>query len=393
MSLNTLKIKALEPKSKRYSASDGRGLALEIQPSGLMSWRFRYRMHGKAAKINLGRYPQVSLAQARSRREEFAKAISAGESPAEQKRKKLAEALASVTVREFAERYYSEVVQKKRKDPLSVRRYLLRDIYPSIGKLPLGKVNAQDLQAIIFKRRDGGRQYAALAIRNLLKRIWDYAIICGAAKENPAKSTPAAFIATAKARTRRLSEVEIRVFLRALDSAKIEDRYKIAFQLILLNLIRKSELRKAAWRDIDFERREWVIPEDNAKNKRELLIHLSRQSVELFRKLWNLGQSSELVLPMEKSRTQPLAASTLNRILAQVKTGLPHFTIHDLRRTASTRLNEMEFNELWIEKALNHTKQGVSGVYNRAEYAKQRREMLQSWADYVDSLRGLTVKD
>jgi integrase len=389
--LTVARIRGFEPKASRYMVADGGGLAIEVMPNAARYWRYRYRLGGRANTVGLGKFPEVGLADARARRDALAAAVRDGDSPADQKRKERAKALRSVTVREFAERYYAEVVQEARKEPRAVRRYLERDIYPALGSMALGKVNAQDMQVLIFARRDAGRRQAALAIRNLLKRIWDYAITCGAAAENPAKATPAKFIARATKRTRKLSEAEIGVFLRALDAARIEERYKISLLLILLNLVRKSELRRARWEHINLERGEWTIPEENAKNKRELLIPLSRQSVELFRRLRALDPGGVLVLPMAISRTQPLSASTLNRVLYQVPTGLPHFTIHDLRRTASTRLNEMEYNKLWIEKALNHTEKGVSGIYNRAEYARQRREMLQAWANYVDSLRGFPV--
>ena len=368
--------------------ADGGGLAIEVMPNAQRYWRMRFRLCGKPSVIGLGRFPEVGLSDARAKRNELAAAIRAGESPGDQKRKERADALRSVTVREFAQRYYVEVVEKARKEPRAMLRYLTRDVYPALGAMPLGKVNAQDMQEIIFAKKAAGHDQAALALRNLLKRIWDYAIVRGLTKENPAKDTPAKYIAASRARTRKLTEAEIRVFLRDLDRARIEERYRIAFKLILLNLVRKSELRKAAWSHVDLEKGEWTIPEENAKNGKELLILLSRQSVELFRRLRALDPDAVLVLPMGKSRTQPIAANTLNRVMP-VLANLPHFTIHDLRRTASTRLNEMEWNELWVEKALNHSKKGVSGIYNRAEYAKQRREMLQAWADYLDSLRGL----
>jgi len=388
MPLNVAKIKALEPKTTRYTVTDSAGLGLEVQPTGLMSWRYRYRLARKAAKINLGRYPDVGLSDARAKRDELAAAIRAGVSPAEQKRKERVEALRSVTVREFAERYYTEVVEKARKNPKTVLRYLRQDVFPKMGPMPLAKIDAQDMQEIIFRKRNAGHGQAAVALRNLLKRIWDYAIVCGAATINPAHATPVKYIAKAKKRTRALSEAEIGVFLRAVDQARFETRYKIALLLILLNLVRKSELLLARWEHIDLDRGEWLIPEENSKTGKDLIIFLSRQSVELYARLKPEGVGDGFVLPMGKSRNQPITAGTLNRLLKAVPANLPHFTIHDLRRTGSTRLNEMEYNELWIEKALNHTKKGVSGIYNRAEYAKQRKEMLQAWADHLDSLRG-----
>lgn len=390
--LSIAKIRSFEPRKRRYKVSDGSGLAIEVMPNAERYWRLRYTLHGRPSEVSLGRFPEISLADARLKRDEWVAMVRAGESPADRKRKDRARLLRAVTVREFAERYYADVIETVRKEPKEVLRYLTRDIYPALGSMPLVKVNAQDMQEIIFAKKTAGHRQAALALRNLLKRIWDYAIVRGVTRENPAKDTPTKYIAQPSSRTRKLSEAEIRVFLSALDNSKIDERYKIAFLLILLNLVRKSELRQAAWIHIDLDKGEWIIPPENAKNKKELLISLSRQSIGLFRRLREINPDAVLVLPMEKSRTQPIVANTLNRVLCAVPSHLPHFTVHDLRRTASTRLNEMEWNELWVEKALNHTKKGVSGVYNRAEYARQRREMLQAWADYLDSLRGLPVQ-
>lgn len=385
--LTTNKIKGLRPSAKRYIVTDSLGLGLEIHPSGRMSWRVRYRLHGRPAKINIGQFPCVGLAAARAKRNEIVSALIAGESPIEKRRKERLEALRSVTVREFAMRYYGEVVLAARKEPKSVLRYLNRDIFPAIGALPLGKIDAQDMQGIFFPKKNAGHAQAALAIRNLLKRIWDYAIVCGAARDNPAKATPAKFIAKVNQRTRTLSEREIGQFLRGVERSEIAARYKAALQLILLTLVRKSELRKARWENIDLDKGEWLIPKEDAKNQKELLIVLSRQAIELFGQL--NPKESGCVLARRASEDVPISPGTLNKELRRLPVSMAHYTIHDLRRTGSTRLNEMEFNELWVEKALNHSKKGVSGIYNRAEYSKQRGEMLQAWADHLDSLRGL----
>jgi integrase len=391
LALSIAAIHKLAPKARRYMVSDAHGLAIEVMRSGTKAWRFEYRQNRKHCVVGLGRFPAVSLADARAKRDELTAAIRAGESPTEKRRKERDEALKSVTVREFAERYYAEVVETARKHPETVRRYLLKEVYPALGSMPLSKVNAQDMQEIIFTKKAAGHGQAAVAIRNLLKRIWDYAIVRGAATANPAKATPVKFIAKANKRTRNLSDPEIGIFLRALDRARIAKRYRTAFLIILLTLVRKSELRLARWEHIDLDKGEWLIPAENAKNGKELLIFLSRQAIALFTELCCVPhRAGGYVMPTEKSFDQPLSANRLNQVLAGVRTGLPHYTIHDLRRTGSTRLNEMEFNELWVEKALNHSKKGVSGIYNRAEYAKQRREMMQAWADHLDILRGFS---
>jgi integrase len=386
MPLNNLKINALEPRARRYKATDGKGLALEVRPGGGMSWRWRYRLRGRPAEINLGRYPQISLAAARAHCVALRAGIAEGRSPAEQRRmEKLAEERGE-TFRTFAERYL-RWVQRVRRDVAPIKRYLARDVYPVIGDKPVSKVTTGDLRGLIFKRVEENKPQAALALRNLLKRVFDYAVVCEVVTINPLAAIPAKFVAQVCARDRALNPQEIAAFLKALDVARIKPSLKAALSLILLTLTRKSELRQARWRDINFERAEWEIPAENSKGKTAQIVYLSTQAVALIQSLIVMS-GDQCLFPASNSLRTPMSASTLNRALARVPVKIPHFTVHDLRRTAATNLNEQEFNSDWIEKAMNHKGKGVRGIYNRAQYATQRRTMLQAWADYLDGLKG-----
>jgi integrase len=150
--------------------------------------------------------------------------------------------------------------------------------------------------------------------------------------------------------------------------------------------VRKSELILARWEDVDFDAAEWQIPAENSKARAPHIVYLSRQSVDIFRELQNLAGSSPWVIPSRSSLAKPFCTTALNQPLQGVSFAIPPFTIHDMRRTGSTLLHEKGFPSDVIEKALNHTIGGVSGVYNRAEYSDQRRKMLQFWADYVEGL-------
>jgi len=375
---------------------DGAGLWLEHHPSGVLSWRLRYTLRGWPGKVNLGRYPSVSLADARRRSAAIMAGIREGRSPAEQQRLAKQAAVHWASFKAFGDGYlrYLEL-NRIRKDIKPIRRYLERDIYPVIGSKQIEKIEADELREMIFARRDEGKPQAALAIRNLLKRLFDYALVCGVVKSNPLLAIPPKFIAKTSSRNRSLDPVEIRIFLRALDvSTKLKSKYKAALLLILLTLTRKGELLLAQWKHIDFGRGEWQIPQENSKTDASQIVYLSRQAIEILRERWkpyhsrSLGKlPNQYVFHAHKSPTQPMSASALNRALLNLRTELKHFTVHDLRRTAATNLSEQEHAADVIEKALNHKIKGVRGVYNRAQYATQRRAMLQDWADWLDSLR------
>ena len=157
-------------------------------------WRFRYRLHGKLEKVALGHYPDVSLKDARQKRDEMAGQVARGQSPAREKQLAKLALGTNSSVREFAERYYTDVVVRSLKDPRGVRRYLDNQIFPAFGNKALKDVTAADVQTLVFRKRDNGREAAAAAIRSLIKRLFDYAIVRGAAQVNPALALPMRFI-------------------------------------------------------------------------------------------------------------------------------------------------------------------------------------------------------
>lgn len=373
--------------------TDGRGLSIEVFPSGAMAWRYRYQLGGKTEKVALGRYPDISLRDARLKRDELAILVAKGLSPASQKRSGNLTNHREVTVRDFAERYYKEVVSKDRQDPSQLYRYFVKEIYPPLGNRRLAEVTALDIQQIVFRKRDNGFEAAAAQIRNLFKRLFDYAITCQIVSLNPAHATPTRFITRARSRTRALSPDEIKKYLRTLYGSNIRRQFKIALHLILLTLVRKSELGLARWSHVDLAIGEWTVPGYLTKNKKPHTIYLSSQVSRMFGELKNLAGDSEFVLPGRGSHTRPFSGNAMNQAMGAITFPINPFTIHDLRRTASTLLHEQGFPSDVIEKALNHSIGGVRGVYNRAQYSEQRKQMLQSWADYVGLLINSDVLD
>jgi integrase len=386
--LTTAKVKALEPREKRYMIADGHGLSLEVQPSGLKSWRSRFTLRGRAGKLNLGHWPHLSLADARKRHSELKKGVADGKSPADQRRAQQQAEMRGSTVEQFADMWLKRHVSRARKDLAPIRRYLARDVFPTIGIMPVAMVEKKDFRAMIDAKIDAGHPQAALALRNILKRLWDYAVEC----ELTEKATDAVipktkYVAEVSRRSRALKPAEVAAFLAGLAAAKLKDELKDAFALILLTLVRKGELRRARWAEFDLERGEWALPEEHSKTDMPLVIPLSRQAVAILRRQRARHSGASVVFPMRGALHTPMAASTLNKALARIALKIEHFTVHDLRRTGATNLSELEYDERWVEKALNHNKKGVAGIYNRAQYAAQRRVMLQAWADWLDNLK------
>ena len=246
--------------------SDGRGLRWTYCRAAKCLGCIRYRLDGKTDKVSLGRYPDLTLKAAREKRDELAAQVAKGESPAMEKKLARAGMATNPTVKEFGERYYKEQVMRRWKDPKTIRRYLDNEIFPTLGEKTLKDVNALDVQALVYRKRDNGRVAAAMQLRNVIKQMFDYAIETQLVTVNPAAMVATRYIGKARKRSRVLTPKEIRLYLRTIYQSNIRRQFKLALHIILLTLSRKSELLLARWEHVNFEAGEWLIPEENAKD-------------------------------------------------------------------------------------------------------------------------------
>ncbi len=392
MGLTDTQLRKAKPTAKSYELTDGGGLIAEVMPSGTIAWRYRYRLNGKREKVTIGKYPATSLAKARAKAAEFAVVVEAGGSPMRDKKAAKLAARTPDILEDVAKMWLIEVVEKTRKDPRQIRRYLARDVFPALGRKRLSEITPTDILTLTDRIKGRGSEQSALLVRNILKRMFAYAIARLVATTNPAAEIEARYIATAKSRDRVLTKDEIGEVMRTIYQSSMRIANKVALHLLLITMVRKTELTQANREHLDLERGEWHIPE--TKNSKPHIVYLSTQATGLFEELLAMAGDSPYVLPGRSNPTKHIAASTLNCALYALGFPLSRgFVIHDLRRTASTHLHEAGFNSDVIEKALNHTIGGVRGVYNRAEYAEQRRVMLQQWADMVEQwIRGAEVQ-
>jgi integrase len=385
MALSDTKLKSLKPRQKAFSISDGGGLFIEVMPGGKKVWRLRYRLNDIQEKVSLGEYPYHTLTDARQWREECRQMVAKGASPMKAKRKARASKKEPDEVKAFAHIWMQEVVEKTTKNPRNIRRVLDKDIIPAIGNKRLSEVAVSDVLAITDRVKARGSDQVALLTRNVMKRLFAYAIAREKAVFNPAAAVEARYIARAKSRDVALAPEEIGELLKGIYCSSMRRAHKLALHLLILTMVRKKELIEARWEEIDFDNAVWVIPGERMKKDKPHVVYLSQQALAMFEELRALSSGSDYVLPSRSTLRQPIAHSTLNTAIRTLDLDVRDFVIHDFRRTASTHLHEAVFNSDWIEKCLAHEQKGVRGVYNRAEYADQRKDMLQWWADFVDS--------
>jgi integrase len=387
-------LKHLKPKEKMYKVADRDGMYVAVTPTGSLIFRYDYRLNGRRETLTLGRYGDagISLARAREKCLDARRAVAEGRSLAQEKQREKRRIKDARTFSQFGERWFEEAPMAE--STRSMRRVIFdRDIVPVWKNRLLTEVTPDDLRALCLKVKDRGAPATAIHVRDIVKQIYGFAILHGERIKNPADDVGPASIATFAPRDRALSPTEIRIMLRQLELVPTLPTIRLGLRLILLTMVRKAELLEAVWDEVDFENAVWSIPKERMKRGKPHNVYLSRQSLDIMVALKTCAGNSRYLLPSRYDADATMSRATFNRITYAVverakkeKLPLDPFTVHDLRRTGSTLLNELGFNRDWIEKCLAHEEGRSSrGVYNKAEYELQRRHMLQEWADMVDA--------
>ncbi|SCW38170.1 Integrase [Rhizobium mongolense subsp. loessense] len=387
-------IKALRSQKKLYKVSDRDGMYVVVQPSGAIVFRYDYRLNGRRETLTLGRYGPdgLSLARAREKLIDAKRVISEGRSPAQEKQHDKRRLKEAKRFGEFGEKWFQE--SRMADSTRAMRRSIYeRDILPTFRNRLLTEITPDDLRMMCGKVKERGAPATAVHVRDIVKLIFAFAILHGEKVANPADEVGPASIATFVPKDRSLSPAEIRVMLGQLEHVPTLPTIRLGMKLFLLTMVRKSELQDATWDEVDFENAVWSIPKERMKRSKAHNVYLSQQAVDIFIALKTCAGNSRYVLPSRYDADAPMSRATFNRITTAVvvrakKEGLPlePFTVHDLRRTGSTLLNELGFNSDWIEKCLAHEDGRSSrGVYNKAEYEHQRRHMMQEWSNLVDA--------
>ncbi len=387
-------LKHLKRKAKPYQVSDRDGMYVYVTATGTISFRYDYRINRRRETLVLGKYGRdgISLAVAREKCLDARRMVREGQSPTQQKRREKQKLREAKSFAQFAENWFNDA--RMAESTRAMRRTVYnRDIAPVFQNRLLHEIKPDDIRAVCLKVKDRGAPATAIHVRDIIKQIYAFAILNGEKTRNPADEVMPSSLATFRPRDRSLSPKEIRIMLMMLEHVPTLPTIRLGMKLLLLTMVRKGELLYAVWDEVDFESAVWTIPKERMKRARPHNVYLSQQSLDILIALKTCSGSSHYLLPSRYDADAPMSRATFNRITYAVvaqaeKHGLPleHFTVHDLRRTGSTLLNELGFNRDWIEKCLAHQDSHSSrGVYNKAEYEIQRRHMLQEWANLVDA--------
>jgi integrase len=380
-----------KPKAEPYRMPDGRGMFLLVQPSGAKWWRFKYWRPGtrKQNLLSLGVYPDVSLKQARERRDAARKLVAEGIDPGERRK---AEAVAGAeTFEAVAREWYGKHSPNWAAGHADkVIRRLERDVFPWIGNKPIANLTAPDVLAVL--RRIESRNVIETAHRagQNIGQVFRYAVATGRATNDPTPSLRGALAPWKQGHYASVTDpAKVGELLRAIDT--FTGSYVVAAALKLAPLVftRPGELRCAEWAEIDLDAGEWTIPAERMKLRIAHLVPLSSQAIAILRDLQPLTGAGRFVFPGARSVKQPLSDMALNAALRRVGIDQNTMTMHGWRATARTILDErLGFRPDFIEHQLAHAVKDPNGrAYNRTAHLAERRKMMQAWADYLDALR------
>lgn len=393
MALNDVGIRALKPKDRVFAVADESGLCIEVAVSGSKLWRLRYRFGGKARNLSFGRYPEVSLKEARRRRDEARSLLRDGIDPgAERKRAKLAgELSAANTFGAVANEFIEQKLVKEGRAAVTVdkSKWLLQQLKP-IRDQPVAEIEATEIYAVL-RRLEGQRKHeTAKRCRSFASRVFRYAVITGRAKTDPAALLGGALIAPkVKHRAAITDSVKVGQLLRDIDAYEGAPITRLALQIAAHVMVRPGELRQATWDEFDLKSRIWRVSAGRMKMRRAHAVPLSDQVLGYLRDLVQFSGPEGFVFPAFHTSRRPMSENTMNTALRRMGYGQNDMTSHGFRTTASTLLNESgKWHPDAIERALAHgDSDAVRGIYNRGQYWDQRVNMMQWWSDYLDGLR------
>jgi integrase len=388
VALTNILVEKAKPEGKTYRLTDERGLYLEVTPAGGKWWRLRYWFRTKENRLSLGTFPEVSLKEARRRRDEARQLLSNGIDPAAV-RKGEKEALADTfeaVAREWHGKYLPTWTPGH---AATIMARLEANVFPWIGAKALREIGAPEVLSLLRRIEARGALETAHRVRGIVGQVFRYGVATGRADRDPTGDLRGALPPTEEKHHPTLTDPKaITDLLRALDGYQGSHVTRCALRLAPLVFVRPGELRQAEWPEVDLEAEEWRIPPERMKLRRLHIVPLSRQAVAIFRDLHPLTGSGRLVFPGLRSPARPMSENTVNAALRRLGYAKDEMTGHGFRSMASTILNEQGWTPDAIERQLAHVeKSSVRAAYNYAEHLPERRRMMQAWADYLDALK------
>jgi len=394
--LTDVAIRNAKPGPKPIKLADTGGLHLLVTPAGGKHWRLKYRVEGKEKQLAIGPYPQISLSEARKRRDDAKTTLAMGKDPSREKQRDKARTRVESenTFKAIAEEYCA----KRKRDggkgwaqsTASRSEYLLSLLMPSIGNMAINEIEPADVLASLRRVEGKGRLESARRMQQLASAVFRYAVATTRLKSDPTRDLKGALTAPTVTHYGAVTDPKhVGELLRAIDDYEGQGLTKLALQFAPHVFVRPGELRHAEWKEIDLDGGLWVIPAAKMKMKKPHQVPLSAQAVAILQEVHLATGPTGYVFPSIRTRTRPMSENTLNAALRRLGYASNEMTAHGFRAMASTLLNESgRWHPDAIERALAHgDSDKVRAAYHRGAHWQERVEMAQWWSDYLDQLR------
>lgn len=394
--LTDVQVKNARPRDKPYKLADGGGLYLEVMPlpAGSKLWRMKFKQaSGQESRLSFGGYPEVSLIQARKKRDAARELCAADIDPGKVKRDaKQAKAIAAThTFEAIAYQWLSKTAaDRARTTQEKNTSWLERNIFPDIGAMPVSTIKPRDVLAVLHKIEARGAIESAHKIKQLCGQVFRYAVAAGLAEHDVTADLRGALSAVPEVHYAAITDPkQVGELLRSIDAYQGHFYAIVALKLSPLLFQRPGEVRSMEWSELDFKNAEWRIPGIKMKMKIDHIVPLARQAIELLRSVQRMSGHGRYVFPSIRTGERCMSENTINAALRSMGYGKEVMTAHGFRAMARTILDEVLGERVdLIEHQLAHAVKDPNGrAYNRTAHLPARRKMMQTWADYLDRLR------
>ncbi|WP_068313204.1 tyrosine-type recombinase/integrase [Aliiruegeria sabulilitoris] len=387
MSLTETAIKSVRPSERIAKLSDGEGLQLHIHPNGSKLWRLAYRFGGKQKTLALGKWPDVTVKEARKRRSKAKATLADGLDPSQERQR--GDRKGPPTWAEVADEYV-DFQRKRGRAPKTLGKLSchVEKTKAAFGDRPIAEVRASDVLALLRDIEADGKHTTAASVRSLCSRVFRYAAMTDRAETDPAAALSGALVAPqSEGYPAIYDRDEIGGLIRAIRGYRGEPMTATGLLLCAYTFLRPGEVTKMHWADVDFVARQIVIPTERMKKPRPHVVPLSDQVASLLRDIERLTGGHRYVLWSLRSSSRPISDNTLNAALRRLGYSKQEMVAHGFRKIASTLLHEEGWNTDWIERQLAHIERNkVRAAYDKSEHIEGRTEMMQAYADLLDKL-------
>jgi len=390
--LSEVSARTVKPQEKDFKLFDGGGLFLLVTHSGGKLWHLKYRFDGKEKKLAFGAYPEISLLDARQKRDEARRQLTNGIDPgAVRKAQKQTKIESTETFEVISREWYARFISSWTTGHAeTIKNRLERDVFPWIGKRPIAEIKAPEVLKVLQRVESRGTLETAHRIRTICGQVFRYAVATGRAERDPATDLRGALPQPQEKHRAAITEPrKAGELLRAIDGYQGSFVVKCALRFLPLVFTRPGELRHAEWSEIDFENAEWNIPAGKMKMREPHLVPLSKQAIEILMELKELTGASRYCFPSGRSFDRPMSDNALVAALRRMGFEKSEMTAHGFRAMARTILDEvLQVRSDFIEHQLAHAVRDPNGrAYNRTAHLAERKKMMQTWADYLDGLK------